>query len=593
MRLTKSKMRAMAVMLSCSVILTNVSPMFASAKAKAGKVTVTKSISVMKSKTKKIKVKGTGIKKKSFKSMNKKIATVSKTGKVKGKKAGKCKIKVTVKFKSGKKVKTKKFTVKVTVKGAKIGTPISTSPTASAISAFPTKQPIRFDVTTGPVVSNTPSTYPTTEPTVIPTEMPTVVPTETPAPTPSDGGLNYDEDGVVVKDGVLVSADTKSSKIVIPTGTKSIGKRAFYQCASVEEFEIPDTVQSVDDEAFAYCTSIEELTFPTSVSQVGNEVVKGCAKLKRFTIKNPNCVIGRSIFAECPSIEESNLPTSSKDCVHEWFETGRVIKDPTCIETGLGVYVCKNCGDHEQVKINALGHVESKDTITDTAATCSVEGSAHTYCTVCGATMNVVHTPKLAHEFEKKIIKKPTCTADGFEGYVCKNCGDIENTTPLEAYGHDYEWVADVFDGYGDGVIGRYAKICARCDEVAESYDMRQAVLDIAQDKGENAVKLRGLAITDDSFCDYHGNRPVFIVQSIENQYTGFEFALKKAYAGFENGIGSEFKYKLIYTRDNETLLKNANDCGVNIYWDSEYFDFDEDEDGNAKWLGNPIDVID
>ena len=61
-----------------------------------------KKIIVVKGKTKTIKVKGKRIQKKKFKSSKKSIATVTKKGKVTGKKAGSCKIKITVKYRKSK-----------------------------------------------------------------------------------------------------------------------------------------------------------------------------------------------------------------------------------------------------------------------------------------------------------------------------------------------------------------------------------------------------------------------------------------------------------------------------------------------------------
>ena len=64
-----------------------------------------KKITVAKGKTKTIKVKGKRIKSKKFKSTKKSVATVTKKGKVTGKKAGSCKIKVTVKYKKTKRAR--------------------------------------------------------------------------------------------------------------------------------------------------------------------------------------------------------------------------------------------------------------------------------------------------------------------------------------------------------------------------------------------------------------------------------------------------------------------------------------------------------
>lgn len=77
-----------------------------------------KKITVVQGETKTIKVKGQWIKSKKFQTTKKSIATVTKKGKVKGKKVGSCIIKVTVKYKKTKKAKrlsTRKLTCKVKV----------------------------------------------------------------------------------------------------------------------------------------------------------------------------------------------------------------------------------------------------------------------------------------------------------------------------------------------------------------------------------------------------------------------------------------------------------------------------------------------
>lgn len=86
--------------------------------AKSKKVSVTKSLTLIVGQSKSIKVKGSYIKSKKYKTSKKRIATVSKKGKVTAKKAGTCKITVTVKYKKSKKAKkytTKKYICKVIV----------------------------------------------------------------------------------------------------------------------------------------------------------------------------------------------------------------------------------------------------------------------------------------------------------------------------------------------------------------------------------------------------------------------------------------------------------------------------------------------
>ncbi len=100
---------AMAMVLCLSLV-------FSTGAATKLKLNRTK-IDLVKGSTFKLKVKGKKIKKKKFKSTNKKVATVSKKGVVTAVNVGTCKIKVVVKLKNK---KVKKLTCKVRVLRKKI-----------------------------------------------------------------------------------------------------------------------------------------------------------------------------------------------------------------------------------------------------------------------------------------------------------------------------------------------------------------------------------------------------------------------------------------------------------------------------------------
>lgn len=127
----KSSRRIAAIMLASAMAVSSLSISPVEAKtAKSGTPTCTKKLTVEQGSKKKIKVKKKKrmkIRKTTFKSSNKKIATVNKKGVVKGKKAGSCKVTVKVKYKYRNKVNTKKFKVKVKVK-AKKKKPVPTQP---------------------------------------------------------------------------------------------------------------------------------------------------------------------------------------------------------------------------------------------------------------------------------------------------------------------------------------------------------------------------------------------------------------------------------------------------------------------------------
>ncbi len=133
-----------------------------------------------------VKAKGVKITKKSFKSSNKKTATVSKSGKVTAKKAGKAKITVKVKYtvtqkNSGKKAKkisrSKTLTFKVTVQDKRVKTPAKKSyePTAQ-----PTEPVTESATEATETATQAPTEETTADPTEAPTEETTVEPTEAP-----------------------------------------------------------------------------------------------------------------------------------------------------------------------------------------------------------------------------------------------------------------------------------------------------------------------------------------------------------------------------------------------------------------------------
>ena len=138
----------LAGVLALALVFGGMSPSWEIEAAK-GKISVTKSLKLTVKQSKTIKVKGTYIKKKIFKTSNKKVATVSRKGKVTAKKTGKCKIVVTInykKIKKAKKLSVKKFICSVSV--TKKSSEFTATPTPKAtpiVKATPTVTPTPSD----------------------------------------------------------------------------------------------------------------------------------------------------------------------------------------------------------------------------------------------------------------------------------------------------------------------------------------------------------------------------------------------------------------------------------------------------------------
>ena len=159
------KKRIVSIGLATVLCLSLVFAVGAAAKPKLN----AKEITITKGEQYKLKVTGKKIKKKTFKSTNKKVATVNKKGVVTGVNVGSCKIKVVVKLKNKKK---KKLTCKVTVVKKQIPKTVQ-----------PTKKPAETQVPTNNPATTTQA--PTNrDPEDITIQIPTRKPVETtPVPT--------------------------------------------------------------------------------------------------------------------------------------------------------------------------------------------------------------------------------------------------------------------------------------------------------------------------------------------------------------------------------------------------------------------------
>lgn len=90
---------------------------------------------------------------------------------------------------------------------------------------------------------------------------------------------------------------------------------------------------------------------------------------------------------------------------------------PTCTEAGATGSYCKICNY--------------------TVTTGTIEATGHTYvddiCTVCGEEYGCQHS----YAVSSALSKAPTCTADGYNVYICSLCGDSYSNT-VAATGHNY-----------------------------------------------------------------------------------------------------------------------------------------------------------
>ena len=120
-----------------------------------------------------------------------------------------------------------------------------------------------------------------------------------------------------------------------------------------------------------------------------------------------------------------------EDHVHSWEKTSETA--PTCTADGTTTYTCSVCGDTYTETTPATGH--SYNSVL-TAPTCTDEGYTTHTCSTCGDTYTDSTVPALGHDYVET-ISSATCTTNGVATYTCSRCGDTY-TEAIPATGHKY-----------------------------------------------------------------------------------------------------------------------------------------------------------
>ncbi len=99
--------------------------------------------------------------------------------------------------------------------------------------------------------------------------------------------------------------------LVIPAGTKSIGRSAFQGCVGLTSVTIPESVETIGMGAFQYCDGLPSITIPSSVTSIGSCAFSGCNALSSITIPKSVTTIGRlDTFRGCAGLTSITIEGS-------------------------------------------------------------------------------------------------------------------------------------------------------------------------------------------------------------------------------------------------------------------------------------------
>ena len=179
---------------------------------------------------------------------------------------------------------------------------------------------------------------------------------------------------------------------------------------------------------------------------------------------------------------------------HNFVLNGETHVGVTCTEDGYSEYSCDRCHiAHYTVEEKAKGHSFTLSSEQSTPATCTELGE-NVYVCSCGET-KTEQTP-LAHKFRTG-TKQPTCTENGYDYAICRECGYEDITNIKLATGHTVEDHAVLATCIDDGYTEHY---CTTCGVQFENTN-------IVKTKGEHVWDREEPDCTHDKLCVNCGNR--------------------------------------------------------------------------------------
>ena len=101
------------------------------------------------------------------------------------------------------------------------------------------------------------------------------------------------------------------TEVTIPSGVRSIGRRAFAGCERMSGVTIPEGVTSIDEGAFEGCRGLTEVTIPAGVRSIGGGAFSGCERLTVVSIPKSVTSIGQGAFTGCGNLRSIEVETDN------------------------------------------------------------------------------------------------------------------------------------------------------------------------------------------------------------------------------------------------------------------------------------------
>lgn len=170
------------------------------------------------------------------------------------------------------------------------------------------------------------------------------------------------------------------NNIVVKPGTRIIEDDIFANCI-VKNIVLPNTLNKIPNELFMM-SNIDSITIPYSVKEIGEFA---------FALSYVKNIDYEGTLNDWNSIKVDNynsllkaIQIKTNECYHgHSYDNGKIIKQPTCTQTGIKTVTCVKCANKKNIDIAKNAH-PYKNVVTK--ATVKNNGKIVLVCTKCKAT---------------------------------------------------------------------------------------------------------------------------------------------------------------------------------------------------------------
>ena len=229
--------------------------------------------------------------------------------------------------------------------------------------------------------------------------------------------------------------------ITIPASVTNVGLGVFSQCANLESvtFAEGSKLTIISQEMFSRSTKLESISIPEGVTYIDISAFRGCTGLTEIYLPSTLTMIKQNAFADCTALADVYYAS----CAENWAKVKVEMPGEKTGNSNL---------------LNATMHYAGEYIVTTIDATCTVEGSITSVCSICGYTA-VETIPVISHNYNS-VVTDPTCTDNGYTTHTCTACEDSYIDSEVEATGHKITNASDNGDGTCTGT-------CTICGEEA------------------------------------------------------------------------------------------------------------------------------